>query len=190
MGRMRPAWYYEKQAQEAKARQQYFLNRQPPAAGTTIEQRGQSTDLFYRSLTQRAGTEALIYRVSVLNSTLNLLTAAEAGLKPTLAAGEIALRLRGSGLKPSRVSWYRGTTTPTRERSAWGTSWSKYYDETGGRSHFSAPFSKVTGVFDAGDLTEQFATLFGPSGSKRTLLGNSNGRVNLTMEQAQNAFQS
>lgn len=190
MGRMRPAWYYERQAQEAQARATYFQNRQPPPAGTTVEQRGASTDLFYRSLLQRSGTDSLIYKVSVLDSTLSRISAVQAGLKTTLGADEVALRLRGSGLKPTRMHWYRGKTTPTRERSPWNTSWTQYYDETGGQSHFSIPLSKATGVFDGGDLLDAFEGLFGPTGTQRALLGATNGRAYVTMEQVSNAYQS
>lgn len=96
MGRIKPAWYYERQKEEAEKREAYYRNRQAPPTGTTVKSRGASTDLFYRSLTQRLEAEPIIYRVGVTNDTLSRLTAAEAGLKNTLADGEIALRLRGT----------------------------------------------------------------------------------------------
>lgn len=190
MGRIRPAWYYQRQATEAQARATFLQNRTAPPAGTTIEQRGASTDLFYRSLLQRAGTDALIYKVSVLNSTLALVSAAQAGLMTTLASGEIALRVRGSGVKPTKLHWYKGDGTPTRQRSQWGTSWTRYYDSTAGQSHFSIPFSKATGIFDGGDLQDAFEALFGASGSRRALLGASNGRAYVTFEQVSSSYQS
>lgn len=190
MGRIRPAWYYTRQAQQATARQTYLTNRQPPAEGTTIDERGASTDLFYRSLNMREGTDHLTYKVSVLNTTLSLMSATDSGLVTNLPANTIALNMRGSGVKPTRLHWYKGATTPTRKRSPWGTSWVKYYDEAGGRSHYSVPFSRATGVFDGGDLQGQFEALFGPGGSKRGLLGTKNGRAYFEFEQVRPSFQS
>ncbi len=184
MGRIKKAWYYERQAQQATARENYFKNRVPPEEETTIESRGAMTELYYRSLIQIEGTDHVIYSVSVPSQTLNLVSASEAGLKTTLTTGETALRLRGSGLKPTRVKWYRGSTNPVRKRTAWNTLSARYYDNAGGRSHYSIPFSKATGVFNADDLKDAFTALFGPGGTKRSLLGSANGRAYIEWERA------
>lgn len=185
MGRLKPSWYYEKQAQEAQAREQYFLNRPAPPDGTAVVSRGSSTDLFYRSLLQKdaGGTDPVIYKVSVYDDNLAIVSATEAGLMTALGTGEVAQRLRGSGVKPTKVHWYKGATTPVRMKSEWNTSWTKYYDTSGGRSHYSTPFSKASGAFTAADLQTQFNALFGEGGSKRTLaLGTQNGRAYLEYE--------
>lgn len=182
MGRIRPAWYYERQAREANARQTFFANRQPPDEDTTIESRGASTNVFYRSLNLRNGTDHLIFATSVLSANLALLSAAEAGLTTTLSGTDVASRLRGSGVKPTKVHWYRGTANPVRRRTEWNTSVARYYDTQGGRSHYSVPFCRASGVFDGDDLIEAFNGLFGPSGTRRALLGPANGRAYLEME--------
>jgi hypothetical protein len=190
MGRIRPAWYYQRQAQEAQARQNYFANRVPPQ-NATIESRGQSTELYYRSMILLEGTDHLIFKVSVSNDNLALLPAADAGLLTTLGAGETAQRIRGSGLKPTKIHWYRGTATPSRRRTDWGTSVARYYDTQGGRSHYSMPFSRATGNFNPDDLRDQFNVLFNSTnGTRRTLLGAANGRAYVEWEQVTTSAQS
>ena len=179
----KPAWLYERQARNARARQDFFQNRTPPES-TTIQSKGPQTEVFYRSMILLDGTSSLIFRTSVDAATLGLLSAAEAGLLETLGSDDVATPLKGSGVKPTRLHWYRGTTTPTRRRTDWGTSVARYYDTQGGRSHYSVPFSKTTGVITADDLMLRFYTLFGNGGSKKQLLGAQNGRAHLTWETA------
>lgn len=181
MGRMKPSWYYERQATEANAREQYYVNRQPPAEGATIQSRGKATEAFYRSLIVKDGAESRIFKVQVADTTIAKVTLAEAGLKPTLAATEFAYSIRGSGVTPTKVFWYKGDTTPSRKRTPWNSSYIKYYDDAGGRSHFSMPFSKVSGEVTPEDLKTAFNTLFGGS-KKDTLLGAENGRAYMVLE--------
>lgn len=179
---LKPAWYYQRKATIAEARTNYFANRGPTAPGP-INERGASTDLFYRSLTLTDGTNPLIFRVQVLNDTLALVPATDLGLLETLGAGEIALRLRGSGVKPTKIHWYEGTATPQRTTTPWGSSVSRYYENTG-KSHYSAPFSERTGTFTASALRNDFEDLFGVGGTRRTLLGTKHGRAWMELEQA------
>lgn len=181
---MRPAWYYERQAQQAQARADYYRNRTPPAEDTTIESRGAMTDVFYRSLTQVGSTDHLIYSTAVPAATLTLVSAAEAGLMTALGTGETASRLRGSGVRPTKLHWYRGRATAIRRRTAWNTSVSVYYDDTSGQSHYSIPFSKASGPFSPDDLKDAFMALFGPSGTKRSLMGAVNGRAYIEWERS------
>lgn len=185
MGRQRPSWYYERQAREAQARETFLQNYQGPPAGTQIQQRGPSTDVFYRSMALLDASDHLIFSTSVQTDTLTQVTATEAGLLTTLGSGQTANRLRNSGVKPSRAHWYRGDTTPTRQTSRWGTSYSRYY---AAGSHRSIPFSVASGVFTPDDLRDRFTTLFGPGGTKRTLLGAANGRAYLELEVANVGF--
>lgn len=177
---MRQPWYYERQAAEAQRRSDYFRNRTPPTEDRTINTRGATTDLYYRSLILLEGTDHLIYGVSVPNTTLALLPATDAGLKTTLTSGETASRIRGSGVKPTKIHWYKGRATPIRRPSAWQTSVAVYHEDN---SHKSIPFSKATGNFNADDLADAFNALFGAGGTRRTLLGTTNGRASITWEQ-------
>ncbi|MBD0268567.1 MAG: hypothetical protein ICV77_09765 [Cyanobacteria bacterium Co-bin8] len=183
MGRTKTAAYYRRQADIAEAREAYYRTARPVPTGTVVQSRGGATDLYYRSLNLIEDTEPLIFRVPVLNSTLQRMTAAELGLLSNLTAGDNALRVRGSGLSPTKVHWFQGDATPTRQRTEWGSNWTKYYNETGGRSHYSAPFSAATGQITGSSLVARFNGLFGPAGSKRALLGTANGRAWLEMEQ-------
>lgn len=180
MGRMKPAWYYQKQAQEAQARANYYLNRQPPA-DATVTPRGASSNAYYRSLNLALGTEPLIIKVSVLQSTLNLVSAADAGLKTTLASTESAIGRRLIRLSPSRIYWYEGDATPGVERTAYGTKYIRYYKKVE-NSHRSIPVSKASGAVISDDIQDRFNSLFGPGGSKLSLLGTANGRAWLEME--------
>lgn len=181
MGRTRDPWYYERQLREANARQAYRASYTGPPAGTTIESRGPSTTAYYRSLLLQSGVDPLIFQTSVPNATLALLPVTDSGLLLTIGANDVAQRLKGSGIKPSRVSWYQGDPTPRNANSAWNTSYARYY--TPG-SNKSSPFSKATGTLDASDLRTRFNTLFGAGGSRRSLLGASNGRASFVFEVA------
>lgn len=183
MGRIKPTWYYERQAQQAEARENFYRNRVPPEQ-TDIESRGAQTDVFYRSMLLLEGTDHLIFSTTVPTDTINQVTAAEAGLLTTLASGDVATRMKGSGVKPTRIHWYRGSTNPVRRRTAWNTSVARYYDTAGGRSHFSIPFSRATGNFGPDDLNDAFRAMFGSGGSKRNLLGTANGRAYIRWETA------
>jgi hypothetical protein len=182
MGRIKPAWYYERQAAQATARANYFRNKQPPTEGADIQSKGAMTTVFYRSLIQKSGTDHLLYSLQVPNTTLQAVSAAEAGLVTTLPANTVPLRARGSGMKPTRVHWYRGDANPRRSPTAWGTMVARYYDNAGDQSHFSIPFSRAATTFEPDDLVAAFNALFGASGSKRSLLGSANGRAHITWE--------
>ncbi len=183
MARMRPAWYYQRQADQAEARANYFRNRQPPPDGQAVQSRGAATTAYYRSLLIKDGTEHRIFRTSVYQDTITRLPLADAGLLATLPVDTSALPLRGSGVKPSKIHWYSGNAAPTVVRTAWNSSWVRYYDAAG-RSHFSIPFSETTGAFGPEDLMGQFELLFGEGGSRRALIGAQNGRAYIEFERA------
>jgi len=187
MGRVREAWYYERQRREAAAREAYRASYAGPPAGTTVESRGPSTTVYYRSLLLQSGTDPLIFQTSVSNATLSLFPVTDSGLLLSITATDVAQRLKGSGIKPSRVSWYQGDPTPRNETSPWNTRYARYY--TPG-SNKSSPFSKATGTLDASDLRTRFNTLFGSGGSRRGLLGASNGRASFVFEVANLAQQT
>lgn len=187
MGRVKPAWFYQRKATAAEARENYLRNNPPAPPTGPINQRGASTDLYYRSLLLLDGNSApLIFKVTAPNDALSLIGAtadvaggsAAVGLKETLDVGEAALPIRGSGVSPSRIHWYEGATTPQRTSTPWGTRVSKYYEDR----VYSLPISERTGVFTARNLMADFQGLFGSGGTKRALLGLKNGRAWLDFE--------
>lgn len=181
MARMKPAYYYERQAAEATARDAFYRNRVPPN-NTTVKNRP-SVVAYYRSLLIRQGTDEAVYKVSVKQAAINLVTLAEAGLPESVAATIFPLVMRGSGVKPSQIHWYKGDSTPVASRTPWQSRVIRYYDKTGPQSHYSMPFSRATGVFTPTDLKTAFNALF--NGTKRVgLLGTANGRAYLELETA------
>lgn len=188
----RQVWYYERQAANAKKRADHFRDKTAPTIPVSIQSRGASKDYFYQSMLLKDGAAHRTFIVSVADAVEDKVSATQAGLG-VIAAGntEGALSIRGSGVKPTRVHWYAGDPTPSRSPSPWGTSVAKYYATTGGRSHYSIPFSKATGTFTASDITTAFNAVFGPAASGRTtLLGASNGRAHITWETARVSAQT
>ncbi len=183
MGR-KPAWKIERQLNATRAREAYYASYVPPESGT-VEQRPKTT-CYYRSLNIKAGTEHVVFSVKVDNASLTGATGigsvADAGLLATAPANTSPLSVVGN-IKPSRIYWYKGKLTPTSGTTAWNTRRTTYYETTAGRSHFSVPVSEPTGEFDGADLVARFQLLFGVGGSKRSLLGDKNGRAWLEMEE-------
>jgi hypothetical protein len=116
-----------------------------------------------------------------------ILTPAEAGLLVELVptSGILVGNLRGSGTKPTKVSWYYGNATAEVEWTPWQTRWIRFYDQSvGEQSHRSTPFSRTTGDITSDNLKAQFINLFRPTGSKRTLALGKKGKATLTFENA------
>ena len=179
MGRMKPAYYYERQAAEAVAREAYYRTR-TPSDTTTVKNRP-TTTLYYNSLLVRNGADAVVYKVSPSTAGLGIITAAEAGLMAAPPTGKQPLNMRSSGVTPTKIHWYKGDATPSASRTPWNSRVIKYYDSTGTQSHYSLPFSRVVDTFDSRDLQTAFNALF--SGTRRTtLLGAENGRAYLELE--------
>ena len=186
MGRRRTGAELEGMARIARARE--AARRQATiAANRPYRPRGDQTEAFYRSMLRFRGADRLIYGVSVDANTLGaggILSLADAGLMTGSATGGIFVgSIRGSGIKPTKVSWYFGDATPTVERTAWGSRWIKRYDvSTANQSHRSTPFSEVTGDVDVTALTTRFQSLFGPTGTKKGLALGAKGQATLTFE--------
>lgn len=126
------------------------------------------TILFYRSVFYNS----IFYEVSVNSETLELIGGATAlGLLAALPDGSTALPIRGSGIRPSMLKWYYGDATPQVITTAWGSRYIKNYDARGGQAHRSCPISIASGAFNLDNLVAKFNGLFGPGGSKLTLLG-------------------
>jgi hypothetical protein len=181
---IRSSSYYERQAEEAKKRETYMRNRPPRPVGATVTQKGGTTTTFYRSMLIKQGSSPAIFSVDVLTTSLDAVGGATAcGLLATMPtdAGtqNTPLRVRGSGMKPSRAHWYKGVASPSVRQSKWGTNWTKYYDNN---SHQSVPLSDATGTVVAiADVQTVFNSIF--SGATKTqLLGTKNGRAYLEFE--------
>lgn len=181
MARRRPAYRLQRELNEANARETFIENYTGPAPDTVVNSRGPSTELYYRSLVQTVGADRVIYKVNVNNQTLLQVPAVDAGLLTTLTASQTPQRLRGSGVKVSRLHWNQGRANPVYVTSRYGTSYPRTYVAG---SNKSIPFSVATGAFNADDLNDQFQILFGNGGTRRALLGASNGRAYVELERA------
>lgn len=191
MGRRKPAWLQEREFKRATDKENYYKSR-TPTQSTTVKDRKQVT-LLYRSLFMKIGAEPLIYTVrpseASVTGAMGIGSAAAAGLLTTMPVAPggqtVPLSIRGSGVTPSKASWYKGAAIPVGDTTPWSSRWIRYYDKPAtGQSHFSVPFSKASGAVNSAELQAAFTALFGPSGSKKDLLGNENGRAWLTLEQA------
>ncbi|MCU0534232.1 MAG: hypothetical protein MUD14_10095 [Hydrococcus sp. Prado102] len=194
MGRRKPAWLQEREFNKATARETYYRTR-TPTTSTTVNSRKQ-VQLFYRSMFMKIGAEPLIYAVRPTEAAITAIGgAADAGLlaaMPATAGAQTApLSIRGSGVTPSKACWYKGASAPVGDTTPWSSRWIRYYDKPAtGQSHFSVPFSKATGAVTSADLQGAFNALFGPTGSKKALLGDENGRAWLQLERAPLAYSS
>lgn len=177
MARRPSAAELERRAARARARESFV--RPPRPAGTAVQQRGATSEFFYRSLLRKSdATTHQLFSVNVEDTTITAFGgAANAGLLADPGADTV-LNTRRT-IKPTRAHWYRGRATPISQVSPWGSGWTQYYDND---THRSVPFSRVTGAFDARDLKTAFNTLFGEGGSARGLLGGVNGRAYLDLE--------
>jgi hypothetical protein len=192
---IRSSNYYERQAEEAKKRETYFRTRPPRPANSTVVQREPTVSVLYRSMLIKQDGDPAIFSVDVDSQALaDVGGTAKCGLLaalPTPEAGSTAqntpLRLRGSGMKPTRAHWYKGVATPTVAQSKWGTNWTKYYET---KSHKSVPMSTPSGTTVAIDqIRALFDAIFtttvdGATKANTTLLGTKNGRAYLEFERA------
>lgn len=180
MGR-KSVYQLERQLAAAKRREDYYRDRVPPESGT-VQQRD-ATTLYYRSLNIKSGENHSVFKVSVGNEDLSQIGGAAAvGLLEDPPANTSVLGAKNN-VKPSRIHWYKGASTPVAGTSPWGTRTTRYYDKVGDRSHFSVPVSKATGVIAASDIQAVFSGLFGGTGTKNSLLGTKNGQAWLSLEE-------
>lgn len=197
MGRRKTANYYKKKAQEAEARETYYRNRPArPRGGDAVIQKN-LTSFIYRSMllkwTNTAGDQTsndhLPFRIDVSARVISKVTNAAnlglLGVDTNTVNTSIARPIRGSGIRPSQANWYNGTGTPVPVKTAWNSSWTRYYDSAQGnaQSHFSAPLSVAAGGFGPVDIEAKFKALFAGN-NKTAYLGASNGRAELKLEYA------
>jgi hypothetical protein len=81
--------------------------------------------------------------------------------------------LKGSKFAIVRLEWYFGDNLPVREKTPWGTVWTRNYDKDGGKSHYQIPFSIVTGAFNLSTVITKFTEMFDSDAekNKRSLIG-------------------
>lgn len=182
MARLASAADLARRAAARQAREAEIQRRRAAArpAGQTVQSRGPSTQLFYRSLLRKLdATTHLAYACEVRNDALQGVGGfAAVGLLETIGT-DMNMGSMRKEILPSRAFWYEGDATPVTQRSAWGTSWSRYY---GTGTHRSCPISKGSGAFDSRDIRTTFTGLFGPGGSARSQMGTQNGRAYLRLE--------
>lgn len=194
MGKMKPAWYYARQAEEAEAREAYFRTRPAPTPPATVSQRATAI-AYYRTLNIKRGNDSVIFPVQVDVAARTLIAAAPAaaytaaGLlaaEPTTGT-EIVLD-RPRGFFPSKASWYAGLAAPIRDATPYNTRWTKYYATTGtgadARSHYSMPISVAAGEVTPTGVQAAFNAIFkNADGTPKTaVLGTKNGRASLQLE--------
>lgn len=187
MARIKPSYYYERQADEAKKREVYYRTPRPPKAANTAVKQRENDKIYYRSLNQKVGNDSIVYGIFVTKAALALVTPAQAGLllvKPT-TAGVVVLE-RPQGFFPSVAKWYKGVATPSYVTTKYQTSYPRYVDKSAtGQSSFSMPISVETGEVTAQKVEAAYEAIFNPAGvANTTLLGAKNGRASLTLEKS------
>jgi hypothetical protein len=187
MARIKPSYYYERQAEEAKKREVYYRTPRPPKPTNTAVKQRENDKIFYRSLNQKIGTDSIVYGIFVTRAALALVTPAQAGLllvEPT-TAGVVVLN-RPRGFFPSVAKWYKGVATPSYVQTKYQTSYPRYSEKnTTGQSSFSMPISVETGEVTAAKVEAAYKAIFNPGGTANvTLLGAKNGRASLTLEKS------
>ncbi|MCL1468678.1 hypothetical protein [Argonema galeatum] len=164
MGRRRTSGELEEMLRLARAREQarlqHRIDNPAPYRG-----RGPRTEGLYRSMLRFKGTSRAVYEISVDKETVpGKLTLAQVGLlaaNAALGAGEILIgAIKGSGVKPTKIQWFFGVAPqavpPSTGHGRWIRRWAR---DTGGQSHRSTPFSRVSGPVDSAGLTTAFHDL-------------------------------
>lgn len=195
---MKPSWYLERQATEAKERERIMRTRVRTDKATVNSR--ETSSFIYRSLflkfTSTPGdstsAQRLPFIVNISAKALTLVTITEMGLLPmdtTTVPSGLARNIKGSGVKPSQASWYKGATTVTAKKTEWGSRVIRYAeaDTAATQTFFSIPVSAPSGDFTPEDVTNKFKTVFGGT-KKGTLLGAKNGRANLELEACSSFF--
>lgn len=178
MGRRKPYWYLKQQADEAQKREE-SRRAARVANPKAYHKRPDQSELYYRSLF----FNTRIYKVEVNSQTLTLFGGAEAaGLLAAPPSGIVPITARGSGLKPTKFSWYYGDDTPVPRTTSYGTRWVKFYDVNQGQSHRSISVSDTTAVVSLTTIINKFETFFNTTnGTKKALLG-ARGQATLEVE--------
>lgn len=81
--------------------------------------------------------------------------------------------VKGSKIPIVKICWFFGDATARRIATDWGTTYARPYDNDGGQSHYSVPFSMATGTLTINALIAKFEEFFDndEETNKRGLLG-------------------
>lgn len=152
MARRKPAWLQKREADIAKAREEYYANR-TPSTTTTVRERP-SIKRIYASYSLKDGATSQLFYVPVSKkshlffgggSTNSNAAASDTalGLKTTRAEADPLVAEKPSNFHPAQVKAMIGAANPTASTSPWGSRVIKYSAATSGDSqaHFSAPIS-------------------------------------------------
>ncbi|QLE54832.1 hypothetical protein [Nostoc sp. TCL26-01] len=109
----------------------------------------------------------------------NLGGIAEVGLLATVPDGSVVVEVnKGSKIAVVKLRWYYGDATAEVKNTSYGTRWIKKYDDKGGQSHWSTPFSVATGTFTMNTILDRFKAIFNDSTKRTNILG-ANGYAEL-----------
>ena len=161
MARRKPAWQQQREADIAKAREQYYSTR-TRSVSTTVRPR-KMDKAAYTSLTiRRAGTPA-IFAVPISNAASNFFGGLAAlGLQALASISDpVSPEPRGM-FQPTRVEAMIGATAPTASLTPWGSRVIKYSGPTEGtaQASFTAPFSTGATAPTADALDTAAGTLY------------------------------
>lgn len=114
---------------------------------------------------------------------VNLGTLADAGLLSEVPEGAVVVEInKGSKIAVVRLKWYYGDATGEVKITAYGTRWIKKYDDKGGQSHWSLPYSINTGAFTLNTIIDKFKTQFNnTNGTKKASVLGVNGYAELAI---------
>lgn len=179
----RPAWYYQRQAEYATARETYYRTRQPNSNTNVIAR--PTTKLGYRCLLLRVGTNVPIIKLPTSDRAITFFQASRLNLLETIPdAAENRVIPKPYGFRPSMVSAMRGTGTPRAVRAFNGTGrrMVRYtpagIDGSTEQAYYSAPIADDTEVPTVTGLQQAFSTL---ANALRSTLGDY-GRIGLELE--------
>jgi hypothetical protein len=141
MGRRKPAWQQQREADVAKAREQYYATR-PHTTSTTVKVRATDKAVYTSMNVIRGGTHAL-FQVPISKASRDFFGGYTAlGLQDPATVTDPVTSAPGGRFKPSKVLAREGIATPTAHITPWNSRVIKYTTSTTGteQANFSAPF--------------------------------------------------
>lgn len=142
MGRIKPAWQQQREADLAKAREQYYATRTRSTA-TTVRSR-KMRQAVYSSLNIKDAGASVLIRVPVSVPSFTFFGQFTGlGLQdPATVTDPVIGEPRGK-FTPSKVEASLGVATPTASLTPWGSRVIRYTPTTTGdaQANYSAPFS-------------------------------------------------
>lgn len=141
MSRRKPAWQQQREADVAKAREQYYATR-PHSTSTTVKVRATDKAVYTSMNVLRGGTHAL-FQVPITKASRDFFGGyAALGVQdPATVTDPVTSKPRGR-FQPAKVLAREGIATPTAHITAWNSRVIRYTPSTTGtaQANFSAPF--------------------------------------------------